>query len=49
MIRVEPVTLEDRGVRLEPLNLAHHDELEAAAAHDLTGGGPGRLSRVWRE
>lgn len=40
MIRVEPVTLEDRGVRLEPLSLAHHDELEAAAAD-------GRLWELW--
>ena len=40
MIRVEPVTLEDRGIRLEPLNLTHHDELEAAAAD-------GRLWELW--
>lgn len=40
MIRVEPVTLEDRGIRLEPLNLTHHDELEVAAAD-------GRLWELW--
>jgi RimJ/RimL family protein N-acetyltransferase len=32
MIRVEPVTLEFNGVRLEPLSLAHADGLRAAAA-----------------
>ncbi|MGZ5199970.1 MAG: GNAT family N-acetyltransferase [Telluria sp.] len=31
MIRVEPVTLEFNGVRLEPLSLAHADGLRAAA------------------
>ena len=32
MAFVEPVTLRDRGVRLEPLALAHEDGLRAAAA-----------------
>jgi RimJ/RimL family protein N-acetyltransferase len=32
MIRVEPVTLELNGVRLEPLSLAHADGLRAAAS-----------------
>jgi hypothetical protein len=32
MIKPEPVTLEGRGVRLEPLSLEHHDGLLAAAA-----------------
>ena len=32
MITVQPVTLEGRGIRLEPLTEAHHDALEAAAA-----------------
>lgn len=32
MAFVEPVTLRDRGVRLEPLTLAHEDGLRAAAA-----------------
>ena len=32
MIHVTPVTLEGNGVRLEPMNADHHDELEAAAA-----------------
>ena len=31
MIKLKPMTLEGRGVRLEPLSLEHHDELEAAA------------------
>jgi RimJ/RimL family protein N-acetyltransferase len=32
MIRTEPVALEGRGIRLEPLADGHHDALEAAAA-----------------
>ncbi|MDO8776012.1 MAG: GNAT family N-acetyltransferase, partial [Burkholderiaceae bacterium] len=32
MAFVEPITLGDRGVRLEPLSLAHQDGLRAAAA-----------------
>lgn len=32
MIELVPATLEGRGVRLEPLGLEHHDELQAAAA-----------------
>ena len=32
MAFVEPVTLRDRGVRLEPLALVHEDGLRAAAA-----------------
>jgi len=32
MAFVEPVTLQDRGVRLEPLGLHHEDGLKAAAA-----------------
>lgn len=31
MIRLDPVTLEGHGVRLEPLDLDHHDGLVAAA------------------
>lgn len=40
MIKVEPVTLEGNGVRLEPLTDAHHDELIAAATD-------GRLWELW--
>lgn len=40
MIHVEPVILEDRGVRLEPLARDHHDGLAAAAAD-------GRLWELW--
>jgi N-acetyltransferase len=40
MIKVEPVTLERNGVRLEPLTDAHHDELIAAASD-------GRLWELW--
>ena len=32
MAFVEPVTLRDRGVRLEPLALSHVDGLRSAAA-----------------
>jgi N-acetyltransferase len=32
MINAQPVILEGRGIRLEPLNAGHHDGLEAAAA-----------------
>ncbi len=32
MIRLEPIVLEDRGVRLEPLGQEHRDGLEQAAA-----------------
>ena len=40
MIRLQPVTLEGHGVRLEPLSREHHDELAAAAAD-------GRLWELW--
>jgi RimJ/RimL family protein N-acetyltransferase len=40
VIHVEPVTLEARGVRLEPLGHEHHDGLAAAAAD-------GRLWELW--
>jgi N-acetyltransferase len=40
MIKVEPVTLEGGGVRLEPLTLDHHDGLIAAA-------GDGNLWELW--
>jgi RimJ/RimL family protein N-acetyltransferase len=40
VIRPEPVTLEGHGVRLEPLNLLHHDGL-ATAARD------GELWELW--
>jgi N-acetyltransferase len=40
MIKLEPVTLEGCGVRLEPLLPEHHDELAAAAAD-------GKLWELW--
>jgi RimJ/RimL family protein N-acetyltransferase len=40
MINLEPVTLEGRGLRLEPLSFEHHDELVAAAAD-------GKLWELW--
>jgi RimJ/RimL family protein N-acetyltransferase len=40
MIKLDPVTLEGRGVRLEPLTLEHHDELVAAASD-------GNLWELW--
>jgi RimJ/RimL family protein N-acetyltransferase len=40
MITVQPVTLEGRGIRLEPLSVSHHDALEAAAAD-------GKLWELW--
>jgi RimJ/RimL family protein N-acetyltransferase len=40
MINVQPVTLEGRGIRLEPLTDAHHDALGAAAAD-------GKLWELW--
>jgi N-acetyltransferase len=40
MITVQPVTLEGRGIRLEPLTGAHHDALAAAAAD-------GKLWELW--
>ena len=40
MITVQPVTLEGRGIRLEPLTVNHHDALEAAAAD-------GKLWELW--
>jgi RimJ/RimL family protein N-acetyltransferase len=40
MITVQPVTLEGRGIRLEPLTQAHHDALAAAAAD-------GKLWELW--
>jgi len=40
MIKLEPVTLAGRGLRLEPLSAEHHDELAAAAAD-------GKLWELW--
>ena len=40
MIKLQPVTLEGHGVRLEPLTHEHHDALAAAAAD-------GRLWELW--
>jgi RimJ/RimL family protein N-acetyltransferase len=40
MITLQPVTLEGRGIRLEPLATSHHDALEAAAAD-------GKLWELW--
>jgi RimJ/RimL family protein N-acetyltransferase len=40
MINIHPVTLEGRGIRLEPLAYEHHDSLAAAAAD-------GRLWELW--
>src|SRR5262245_43643384 len=40
MIDPRPIVLEGHGVRLEPLNISHHDALEAAAAD-------GRLWELW--
>jgi len=40
MIAVQPVVLEGRGVRLEPLTTEHHDALAGAAAD-------GRLWELW--
>ncbi len=40
MIKLEAVTLEGRGLRLEPLSPEHHDELMAAAAN-------GKLWELW--
>ena len=40
MITVQPVTLEGRGIRLEPLTTTHHDALAAAAAD-------GNLWELW--
>jgi RimJ/RimL family protein N-acetyltransferase len=40
MIIVQPVTLEGRGIRLEPLTTNHHDALAAAAAD-------GNLWELW--
>jgi len=40
VINVSPVTLEDRGIRLEPLELGHADDLIAAASD-------GRLWELW--
>lgn len=40
MITSEPITLEGRGVRLEPLSSEHHDELVVAA-------GDGKLWELW--
>ena len=40
MINVSPITLEDRGIRLEPLELDHADDLVAAASD-------GRLWELW--
>jgi RimJ/RimL family protein N-acetyltransferase len=40
MILLGPVTLKDRGVRLEPLSPEHHDELVAAASD-------GKLWELW--
>jgi len=40
MITVQPLVLEGRGIRLEPLTTEHHDALAAAAAD-------GRLWELW--
>ena len=40
MITLQPVTLEGRGIRLEPLTPSHHDALAAAAAD-------GNLWELW--
>jgi RimJ/RimL family protein N-acetyltransferase len=40
MMHLGPVTLEGRGLRLEPLSFEHHDELVAAAAD-------GKLWELW--
>jgi RimJ/RimL family protein N-acetyltransferase len=40
VIKLEPVTLESRDVRLEPLSLEHHDDLVAAASD-------GKLWELW--
>ena len=40
MITVQPVTVEGRGIRLEPLTVNHHDALAAAAAD-------GKLWELW--
>jgi RimJ/RimL family protein N-acetyltransferase len=40
MVHLGPVTLEGRGLRLEPLSFEHHDELVAAAAD-------GKLWELW--
>jgi RimJ/RimL family protein N-acetyltransferase len=40
MITLQPVTLEERGIRLEPLATSHHDALAAAAAD-------GKLWELW--
>ena len=40
MINLEPVMLEGRGLRLEPLSPEHHDELVTAAAD-------GKLWELW--
>ena len=40
MISVQPVVLEDRGIRLEPLTTDHHDALVTAASD-------GRLWELW--
>jgi N-acetyltransferase len=40
MIKPQPITLEDRGMRLEPLSREHHDALERAAAD-------GKLWELW--
>jgi RimJ/RimL family protein N-acetyltransferase len=40
MIHVQPIALEGRGIRLEPLAESHHDALNAAAAD-------GRLWELW--
>ena len=37
MKHLGPVTLEGRGLRLEPLSFEHHDELVAAAADGKLG------------
>ena len=40
MIQLQPVVLEGRGIRLEPLSAQHHDALVAASAD-------GRLWELW--
>jgi RimJ/RimL family protein N-acetyltransferase len=40
VIELQPIVLEGRGIRLEPLTLEHHDELAAAATD-------GKLWELW--
>src|SRR5690349_25158142 len=40
MIKIQPITLEGNGIRLEPLAYEHHDEIVAAATD-------GKLWELW--